>query len=162
MEDKKEITQEAPVRSAKAFVRHVRISPRKARLVIDTIRFQPTQVAFAILANLKKKAAHIVEKLLKSAVANAKVLGLDENRLYVAEVRADGGPSLKRFMSRSMGRADRIMKRTSHFSLIVKEGSKIWKGGFGSQKEASEQAGTTPASAKTKLSSKKKTAALKS
>src|SRR3989338_1722460 len=119
VEDKKEITQEAPVRSAKAFVRHVRISPRKARLVIDTIRFQPTQVAFAILANLKKKAAHIVEKLLKSAVANAKVLGLDENRLYVAEVRADGGPSLKRFMSRSMGRADRIMKRTSHFSLIV-------------------------------------------
>jgi len=66
----------------------------------------------------------MAEKVLKSAVANAKILGLEEGRLYVADIRADGGPVLKRFMSRSMGRADRILKRTTHLSVIVKEGKK--------------------------------------
>ncbi len=115
---------ETPARSARALARYVRISPRKVRLVINTIRHQPTEQAFGILMSLKQKAARLTEKLLKSAVANAKVLGLDENRLYVCEVRADGGPSLKRFMQRSMGRADRILKRTTHLSLAVAEAGK--------------------------------------
>ncbi len=113
-------------RSAKAIVRYVRISPRKVRLVINTIRHKPVNLAFPILASLNKKAARLAEKVLKSAVANAKVLGLDEARLYVSDVRADGGPVLKRFMSRSMGRADRILKRTTHLSLAVEEGRKIF------------------------------------
>ncbi len=113
-------------RSAKAIVRYVRISPRKVRLVINTIRHKPVTLAFPILASLNKKAAKLTEKALRTAVANAKVLGMDETRLYVSDVRADGGPVLKRFMSRSMGRADRILKRTTHLSLAVREGKKTF------------------------------------
>lgn len=111
-------------KSARAVVKYLRISPRKVRLVINTIRHQPATRAFHVLMTLKKKAARMTEKVLKTAVANAKILGMDENRLYVADVRADGGPVFKRFMSRSMGRADRILKRTTHISMIVKEGNK--------------------------------------
>lgn len=114
----------------KAFarVKFLKISPRKARLVIDTVRHKPVAKAFPILMTLKKKAARMTEKLLKTAVANAKVLGMNEEKLYVSEIRADGGPVMKRFMSRSMGRADRIIKRTTHLFIILKEGSKEWKG----------------------------------
>ena len=115
-------TEETPKRSAKAVAKYLRIAPRKVRLVVNAIRHKPAQRAFHILMVLKKKAARMTEKLLKSAVANAKVLGLDENRLYVSDVRADGGPVFKRFMARSMGRADRIIKRTTHLSLVVSEG----------------------------------------
>ncbi|MBI3316841.1 MAG: 50S ribosomal protein L22 [Candidatus Omnitrophica bacterium] len=117
------------VESRKAFarVKFLKISPRKMRLVIDTIRHEPIVKAFPILMTVKKKAARMTEKLLKSAVANAKVLGMNENRLYVSEVRADGGTVMKRFMSRSMGRADRIIKRTTHLSITLKEGTKEWK-----------------------------------
>jgi len=116
----------APSLKAKAVSRYVRISPRKVRLVIDAIRHQPAGRAFEILLSLKKKAARIAEKTLKTACANAKVLGMDANRLYIDEIRADGGPVFKRFMSRSMGRADRILKRTTHLTLVVKEGQKVW------------------------------------
>lgn len=112
---------------AKAVVKYLRISPRKVRLVINAIRHQPATRAFHVLMTLKKKAARMTEKALKTAVANAKILGMDENRLYVADIRADGGPVFKRFMSRSMGRADRILKRTTHLSLIVKEGAKTFE-----------------------------------
>ena len=113
---------QAEQKSARASLMHVRVSPRKVRLVIDVIRRKPAVQAFRLLMGFKQKAARITEKLLKTAVANAKVLGMDEAKLYVAEVRADGGPTMKRFMSRSMGRADRILKRTTHILLIVKEG----------------------------------------
>ncbi|MBI3306720.1 MAG: 50S ribosomal protein L22 [Candidatus Omnitrophica bacterium] len=116
----------ASEKSARAVVKYLRISPRKVRLVIDVIRWKPAVQAFRDLMGLKKKAARMTEKILKTAVANARVLGMDESKLYVAEVRADGGPSLKRFMSRSMGRADRILKRTTHLTLIVKEGVKSY------------------------------------
>jgi large subunit ribosomal protein L22 len=115
---------ESPGRAAKAVAKYLRISPRKVRLVINTIRHRHVTQAFPILMSLKKKAARMAEKVLRSAVANAKVLGLDENRLYIADIRADGGPTLKRFMARSMGRADRILKRTTHLSLVVQEGKK--------------------------------------
>lgn len=106
---------------AKAITRYLRISPRKLRLVLDTIRYKPVPDAFAILHNLKKKGSEMVAKTLKSAEANAKVKKMDENRLYVQEIKADGGPSLKRYMPRSMGRADVILKRMSHLTVVLGE-----------------------------------------
>ncbi len=147
-----------PNRSAKAVAKYLRIAPRKMRLVIDAIRHQPAQKAFVALMVLKKKAARMVEKVLKSAVANAKVLGLDENRLVVSDIRADGGPTMKRFMSRSMGRADRIIKRTTHLSLVVEEGQKSWGASHQPSQAADEKAGDA-SKAKSKSSPKKKMAA---
>ncbi len=121
----KSVESEMP-RKAKAIVKYLRISPRKVRLVVDAIRYQPVYKAFPILFSLKQKAARMTEKLLKSAVANAKVLGMDENRLYVSKIYADAGPMFKRFMSRSMGRADRILKRTTHLSMELQEGQKTF------------------------------------
>jgi large subunit ribosomal protein L22 len=108
-------------REARAIERYLRISPRKVRLVINAIRRKPALQALGDLRNLNKKAARLVEKGLKSAVANAKGKGLEESRLIVSEVKADGGPVFKRFMSRSMGRADQILKRTSHLTIVVRE-----------------------------------------
>jgi large subunit ribosomal protein L22 len=106
---------------AKAKVKYLRIGPRKARLVLDLIRNKSAQDALDILTNLNKKAARMAEQLLKTAIANAKVLKMDESSLYIADLRADGGPVMKRFMSRSMGRADKILKRTTHFSIVLVE-----------------------------------------
>ena len=94
------------------------------RLVIDTVRRRPAREALYRLHVVNKKAARLAEKVLKSAVANAKVLKMDEDRLVVSEIKADGGPTYKRFMSRSMGRADRILKRTTHLTVVLKEGEK--------------------------------------
>jgi large subunit ribosomal protein L22 len=90
-------------------------------------------------------------------VANAKVLGMDENRLYVSDVRANGGPVFKRFMSRSMGRADRLLKRTTHLSLAVSEGQKIYKDKF--QSVAAAEAAEDKSAPKAKKSRAKKAAA---
>ena len=106
---------------ARSVVRYLRISPRKLRLVIDAVRYKPVPTAFAILATLKKKGAPIVEKALKSAQANAKVKKMDEHRLFIREIKVDGAPSLKRYMPRSMGRADVILKRSSHLQIILEE-----------------------------------------
>ena len=106
---------------AKAITKYIRISPRKMRLVINTIRYKPVSNAFAILEHLKKKGAHLAAKTLKSAAANAKVKKMDETRLYVREIKADGGPVLKRYMSRSMGRADVILKRMTHLTVVLGE-----------------------------------------
>lgn len=125
---------------ARAVARYLRISPRKVRLVIDAVRHKPVGESQKILMLLNKKAARLAEKLLKSAVANAKVLGLDEKRLYISDIRADGGPVLKRFMSRSMGRADRILKRTTHLSVTVKESDRVYRD-FSSKQEAEEAKG---------------------
>ena len=87
-------------KQARAVVKYLKISPRKVRLVINAVRWKPVSVAFSVLTGLKKKAARMVEQGLRSAVANAKVKKLDEGRLVVSEIRADGGPTMKRFMSR--------------------------------------------------------------
>lgn len=115
-------------RVVRALTKHIRIAPRKMRLVIDTIRKQPALEAVGILMLLKKKGAKLAVKTLKSAIANAKNLGLNENRLYVSNVRADGGPVFKRFLTRSMGRADKLLKRTTHLTVEVREGFKVWGG----------------------------------
>lgn len=120
------MVQENPdlTRQSRAVVKYLRISPRKVRLVIDQIRHKPVPLAFSVLMTLKKRAARLVREGLKSAVANAKVKNLEESRLVVSEVRADGGPLMKRFMSRSMGRADQILKRTTHLTIVLREGEK--------------------------------------
>jgi large subunit ribosomal protein L22 len=106
---------------ATAITRYLRISPRKMRLVIDAVRRKSVSDALALLANLKKKGAKLAAKTVKSAAANAKVKKMDENNLYIREIKADGGPSLKRYMARSMGRADVILKRMTHLTVIVAE-----------------------------------------
>jgi len=98
------------------------------RLVIDAIRRQQALEAVGILMLLKKKGAKLAVKTLNSAIANAKNLGLNVNRLYVSNVRADGGPVFKRFLTRSMGRADKILKRTTHLTVEVREGFKFFGG----------------------------------
>ena len=128
-DDKKSKVDAAPSpRVVRALTKHLRIAPRKMRLVIDTIRRQPALEAVGILTLMKKKGAALAVKTLKSAIANAKNLGLAENRLYVSDVRADGGAVFKRFLTRSMGRADKLLKRTTHLTVEVREGFKIWGG----------------------------------
>lgn len=106
---------------AKATTRYIRISPRKLRLVVDTVRSKPVSSAFSILEHLKKKGARLVAKTLKSAQANARVKKMDDQRLYIREIKADEGPTLKRYMSRSMGRADVILKRMAHLTIVLDE-----------------------------------------
>ncbi len=115
---------------AKALARHVHISPRKLRLVVDLIRGRSVEDALVILQATRKKASPMVEKTLRSAVANALYVGEDEDDsvraerpdvdvLVVARAWVDGGPTAKRFRPRSMGRANRIRKRTSHLTIVV-------------------------------------------
>ncbi len=104
----------------RAIARYVRISSRKVKVVIDLIRGKSVQEAQAILMYTPKAASPVVEKLLNSAVANAENnLDLSRDTLYVAEVFANQGPTLKRFRPRAQGRASRIRKRTSHITIIL-------------------------------------------
>lgn len=112
------------LKEARAIVKYLKISPRKVRIVINAVRRKPVAQALSVLTGLNKKAARLVEKGLKSAIANAKGKGLEESRLVVSEIKADGGPLMKRFMSRSMGRADQILKRTTHLTVALREGEK--------------------------------------
>ena len=113
-------------KEARAVVKYLRISPRKVRLVVNAIRRKPVPAAFAVLTALNKKAARLVEKGLKSAVSNAKVKGLNETRLVVSQIKADGGPVMKRFMARAMGRADEILKRSTHLTVVLREGERVF------------------------------------
>ena len=107
---------------ARAYLKHVRISPRKVKIVCDLIRGKEVGVAAAILMNTPKAASEPMLKLLKSAAANAENNhNMDVSKLYVAEVYANGGPILKRIMPRAQGRAFRIFKRTSHITIVLKE-----------------------------------------
>jgi large subunit ribosomal protein L22 len=107
---------------AKAIAKYVRMSPMKVGIVLDLIRNKNVNEAFAILQYTPKDAAAVVNKVLKSAVANAENnLSLDTARLYVAEAHVGNGPTLKRFRPHAQGRAFSIMKRTSHITLVVKE-----------------------------------------
>ncbi len=107
---------------SKAHLRHARISARKVKIVIDTIRGKNAKEAIAMLKYTNKAAAPLVEKLLKSAIANAvNNHSMDETKLYVAEVYANQGTTMKRIMPRAQGRANRIRKRTSHTTIVLKE-----------------------------------------
>lgn len=107
---------------ASAYLRYVRISPRKVQIVCDLIRGKDTGTAMAILMQTPKAASEPLQKLLKSAVANAENnFGMNPDNLVVSEVFATPGPILKRIMPRAQGRAYRINKRTSHVTLSVAE-----------------------------------------
>lgn len=105
----------------RAVARYVRISSRKVRIVIDLIRGKQVSEALAILKFTPKSASPVVEKLLKSAIANAEYKGLNKDDLYVAEVYADQGPTLKRMMPRAKGSGAMILKRSSHITVVLDE-----------------------------------------
>ena len=107
---------------AKAVLKYTRISPRKVEIVLDLIRNKPVDLAMAILKHTPKAACEDLEKLLKSAIANAENnFSMDTSKLYVSEVYATSGPILKRMIPASKGRGYRINKRTSHVTLAVAE-----------------------------------------
>lgn len=107
---------------AKSIARSVRIAPRKARLVVDLIRGKEVGEAMAILRHTQRAASPIVEKVLKSAIANAEHnYEMDTDNLVVTEAYVNEGATLKRFRPRAMGRASQINKRTSHITLVVSE-----------------------------------------
>ena len=106
----------------KAVTRYVRIAPRKARLVTELIKGKPVEEALTILRFVPKKAARLVDKTLRSAVANAEQNpNIDVDTLYIKRIFVDGGPTMKRWRARAMGRATKIIKRTSHITVILVE-----------------------------------------
>ncbi len=107
---------------AKAVLKYTRISPRKVSIVLDLIRNKPADYAMAILKHTPKAACEDLQKLLKSAMANAENNhNMDKSKLYISECYVCPGPILKRMRPRAQGRAFRIDKRTSHITLVLKE-----------------------------------------
>ena len=107
---------------AKAVAKYVRIAPRKVRVVMDLIRGKDVADAFAILKFTPKVGAEVIEKVLKSAVANAENnFDMNVDKLYVSSAFVDQGPTLKRIHPRSRGQAFKILKRTSHVTVVVEE-----------------------------------------
>ncbi|THB80381.1 MAG: 50S ribosomal protein L22 [Desulfobacteraceae bacterium] len=106
----------------RAKIRYVRISPFKLRLPIDKVKGKRVEDALNILKFMPVKAAGIIAKTLKSAVSNAEHNNeLDVDNLRIKNIIVDQGPSMKRFRARARGRASRILKRTSHITVIVEE-----------------------------------------
>lgn len=109
---------------AKAVAKYLRISPLKVRKVVSTIKGKPAEVALDILKFMPQKAAGIVEKIVRSAVANAdQNPDIDVDLLIIRNIIADQGPTLKRFRARARGRGSRILKRTAHITVILAEES---------------------------------------
>ena len=109
-------------KTARATLMHARISPRKVKFVLDLIRGKDTKTAAAILKHTPNGACEYLAKLLKSAEANAvNNFNMDGDNLYISECFVNPGPTLKRMMPRAKGRGDRILKRTSHMTIVVAE-----------------------------------------
>lgn len=108
-------------RQWKAVHRYARVSPRKARLVIDLIRGQHVNAAQDTLRFTRKRVTAQIQKVLQSAIANANDQEADVRRLYVAEARIDEGPYFRRWRPKDRGRAHQILKRTSHIIVVVEE-----------------------------------------
>jgi large subunit ribosomal protein L22 len=112
---------------AKAILRNARVSPQKARLVADLVRGMDVDEALEVLTFTRKKSADLIKKLVESAVANAEHERersgdhLDVDDLYVSTIHVDGGAVLKRWRPRAMGRATRVIKRTSHITVELDE-----------------------------------------
>jgi large subunit ribosomal protein L22 len=121
------------VMEAKASARHVRVTPQKARRMVDLIRGKQTAEAIAVLRFAPQSASDPVQKVLESAIANLRVKAdraseaFDERNLVISEAFVDEGPTMKRFRPRAQGRAARINKRTSHITVVVTP--KTTKGG---------------------------------
>lgn len=108
----------------RAVTKYVRISPTKVRFLVDAVKGKPVEAALNALKFMPMKAAGIVEKTLRSAVANAdQNTDIDVDNLVVSNILADQGPTLKRFRARARGRGSRILKRTSHITVILTEQS---------------------------------------
>ena len=107
---------------SRASLKHARISARKVKIVIDLIRGKDVNEALAILKFTPKAASPLVEKLVKSAIANAENNhNMDAGKLYIAEIYANQGATMKRIRAATQGRANRIRKRTSHIEVVLKE-----------------------------------------
>jgi len=107
---------------ARAQARYVRISPRKVRIVLDLIRGKKVDEALKILRFTPKAASPLLEKLLRSAIANAENnFNMNRDALYISQCYANQGPILKRFRARAQGRAFPIHKKTSHITIVLKE-----------------------------------------
>jgi large subunit ribosomal protein L22 len=107
---------------SRAILRHTRVSPRKARLIADEVRGKPVSDALTMLKLMQNKRSGIVAKVINSAVANSLQSGMvDVDNLFVKSIQIDEGVTLKRFMPRAQGRATRILKRTSHISVVLDE-----------------------------------------
>lgn len=125
---KKAVKEEAPAKPAKvmptearASALNVRVTPRKARLVIDLVRGKDVKVALGILKNVNKAASEPVSKVIRSAAANAvNNFGMDEANLYVADIYANDGMRIKRYLPRAKGSASGLVKRTCHLYCVVK------------------------------------------
>lgn len=125
---KKAKEEKAPAKPAKptptearATALNVRVTPRKARLVIDLVRGKDVKVALGILENVNKAASEPVKKLIKSAAANAvNNFGMDEDSLYIASIWANDGMRIKRYLPRAKGSASGLVKRSSHLTCVVK------------------------------------------
>ncbi|MGB3762376.1 MAG: 50S ribosomal protein L22 [Ornithinimicrobium sp.] len=126
---------ELDVTQARAQARFVRITPMKARRVVDLVRGKRVPEAVAILQFAPQAASEQVLKVLQSAVANARyradatAQAFDENHLVVTAAFVDEGPTMKRFRPRAQGRASQILKRTSHITVVVGESANRAKGG---------------------------------
>lgn len=108
----------------KAVARYVRISPMKVRMLADAIKGRPVEKALDMLKFMPQKSAGIVEKVLRSAVANAdQQADVDIDDLVVGSLIVDRGPMFKRFRARARGRGTRILKRTSHVTVVLTEAS---------------------------------------
>lgn len=106
-----------------ATAKYMRISPQKVRKLVDAVKGKPAEAGLNTLKFMPQKAAGMVEKILKSAVANASQnTELDVDALVIKNIIVNEGPSLKRFRARARGRGSRILKRTSHITVIVAEG----------------------------------------
>jgi large subunit ribosomal protein L22 len=111
------------VMEVRAVAKYVRISPQKVRKLIDAVKGKPVEDGLNQLKFMPQKAASIVEKTIRSAVANADQLpDMDVDSLVIQNITADQGPTLKRFRARARGRGTRILKRTSHITVILSEG----------------------------------------
>jgi len=121
----KEEVAEAPKKpmptEARAEAKNVRVTPRKARLVLDLVRGKDVKVALGILKNVNKAAAEPVSKVIRSATANAvNNFGMDEASLYIASIYANDGMRIKRFIPRAKGSASGLVKRSCHITCVVK------------------------------------------
>ena len=106
----------------KAVARYVRIPPQKVRLIMDEVRGKKVEEAIRMLTFSPQKGAHLLRKLINSAVANAEAnKELDVDTLFIKKIFADQGPTMKRFRPRAMGRATRVIKRMSHLTVILDE-----------------------------------------
>ena len=107
----------------KAVAKYVRISPQKVCKLIDAVKGKPVEDGLNMLKFMPQKAASIVEKTIRSAVANAdQYPDMDVDSLIIRNITADQGPTLKRFKARARGRGTRILKRTAHITVILSEG----------------------------------------